>query len=130
MKRIRSVLLIGAIWQVLRFVLIFMGLAALYNGMIMDKAGGIYWFLLYSAGSLVIPAGLIIISMGLANAASLLKLVILGKALELFPSVIILGMELSRRSVLSQTSPLISGVALVAGFDLIFLIIFISYRER
>ena len=130
MKRIRSVLVFAAIWQILRYVLIFMGLAALYNGMIMDKARGIYWFLLYSAGSLVIPAGLIVIALGLANAASLLKLVILGKVLELFPSVFILGMELSRRSVLSQTSPLLSGVALVAGFDLIFLIILISYKDR
>ena len=129
MKKIQPVLILAACWQVLRYILIFFGMIAPNgSGRALEAGIGAYWLLLYSAGTLVLPAGFIIVALGLVTPVSLLNLLCLGKGLELLTSLILFAVELSSGGTLVAARPFLYPVIFIAFLDLIFLIVTVTYR--
>ncbi len=126
MNRLTPALLAIALWQILRFVI----LCVFFLTRIAEADGreAVPWFLLFGAGSLVVPAGLVLVAIDPHKYAPLLGLMRLGKALELLPGVALLGIGVSQRhlpTLGNSTSLVVVGIAL---FDLIFLVILLSYK--
>jgi uncharacterized membrane protein YkvI len=128
MKKISPVLLSTALWEILRFTLLFLLIVSASSKESASGTVEVYWILPYGAGALIIPAGLIVLMLDPVKYGGLLNLLKLGKLLEVIPSLVLLGRELSTLSVLSNSRfPLYPFVAAVV-FDLVFLALLISYR--
>ena len=126
MKQLKPAFLVAAIWEIQRFMLLSVFLLA--GEAAVDGRKTVSWLLFYGAGSLVIPAGLTLIMLDSKKYAGLLNLMRLGKLLQFFPGLLLLGTEVLRvrRAGFDNLSVLV--VLGVAVFDLIFLIILLSYK--
>ena len=124
----RVLFLLTAVWQVIRFVLIFLGALLLLQGFPWSGERSVHWFLLLAAGGLVIPAALVIMAMGYGRGDAMLNLVRLGKLLELLPSFFLLGVELARRRFPAGADPFVYLIFSVGVPDLLFFLLLVSYR--
>ena len=140
MKNRKFILLIGTIWEVIRFTLLYFLLLLLVNSSF-NPIGSILLIWLGSM-QLILAAGLFLAWWDMSRYAVLLPLLALGKGLNLIPPILLLilgsglfdiGVRLFRaagQNILSQESLgflfLFAGVILF--FDLIFFFIILSYR--
>ena len=150
MKNRKLILLVGSIWEVIRFALLYFLLLLLVNSSF-NPIGSILLIWLGSI-QLILAAGLFFAWWDMSRYAVLLPLLALGKGLNLIPPILLLifgsglfnisgslfqavadvSAETAVRNILSQES--LGFLFLFAGgilfFDLIFFFIILSYRVR
>jgi hypothetical protein len=130
MKKISPVLLATALWEVIRFTFLFLLIVSFSSRGSANSAIEAYWILPFGAGALIIPAGLVVLMMNPAKYGGILNLLKLGKLLEVIPSLVLLGRELSTLGVLSNPRLPVFPVLAAAIIDLIFLALLMSFRPR
>ncbi len=128
MKKMSPVLLSTALWEIIRFTFLFLLIVSFSNRGSASSATEVYWILPFGAGALILPAGLVVLMMNPVKYGGILNLLKLGKLLEVIPSVVLLGRELSTLGVLADPRLPVYPVLAAAVIDLIFLVLLISFR--
>jgi hypothetical protein len=136
MKLNRVFFLIGALWELLRFLLLFAALLLTFHPLVIVNRQAVYWLLLFGSPQLLLSAGLLVLYAENEPPPALLNLVRLGKVLAVFSSLLLFVLEpLSWRPGLAGSllaflaTPLIILLG-VLFIDLVFLLFLLSYSPR
>ena len=130
MKKTRPVLLLAALWEILRFVLLFLVLISSPKSETSTDREFVFLMLLFGAGGLTLPAGFIALMLNPNKYRGVLNLLRLAKALQLFPALLILSREFAKIGVLTASSYLLYPTLAAALFDTIFLILLMAFRHE
>ena len=136
MKINRYFFLINSIWEVLRFFLLFTVLVLTFRLVILINRQAIFWLILFGSGQLLLPAGLIFLFINPEKNYILINIIRLGKILGIFASVLLilfepfsLGLRSSSLKLLTFSLTPIALLLCITFFDLIFLLILLSYKQ-
>ena len=103
-------LIIAAIWQLVRFIIVGIGAVFFFNPSLVP---GFSVFLLWSgSGSLVLVAGFFIAGIQSHHFASLRSFLLLGKILEIVPGIILMIVQ-ARSLIWGLGTPLFKSVAII-----------------
>jgi hypothetical protein len=133
MKETRFPLLLGFLWEVLRFLLLFLAVAG-QGGW--GSRPAVLWLILFGSGQLALPAGLLFLYFDGQKYRSLYGFLVLGKLTTIFSALLLLLLEPVRNQVSSWIHlPLLSIAPLVLLWvvlflDLLVLGILLSYRRK
>lgn len=134
MKQNKSIVIFSLIWEILRYVFIFLFTANFFIMRIYENNQGIFWLLSISSCNLLLPLILII----LLNSSNtiLMRILYIGKILQLFPFFMLISSELLNIKIFDNylIEELISrNIGLIISFlfiDLLFLSLLLSYNVR
>jgi hypothetical protein len=90
MKIKRILFLINSLWELARFLLLFLGLGIAFRLMLLADRSAIYWLILLGSGQLVLPAALVMLYIDPLRFGSLLNLARLGKFLGILSSLLLI----------------------------------------
>ena len=93
MKTHRSLYLVTAIWELLRFLLLFLAVWIIFRQVLESNRQGVYWLLVLASGTLVIAAALLFLFVDPERFWPFLNLVRLGKILGLLSSGLLILLE-------------------------------------
>ncbi len=133
MKLKRVFFLISALWELVRFCLLFTALLLIFRLIVITNRQAIFWLLLFGSPQLLLPAGLLVLYTRPETHSALLNLMRLGKILAVFSALLLfvlepLGLNLgfpgSLFSFLVTPLFILLGVVFV---DIIFLFFLLSY---
>jgi hypothetical protein len=135
MKIRRVFFLIAAIWELLRFCVIFLAGWIVFRQVLEMNDQGIYWLLVIGNGGLLVAASLLFLFVDPPRFRVLLNLVRLGKILGLFSALLLIILEpigsglrfLSVGFLPYRVAPF-SLLLTVSVADLIFLFLLFSYQ--
>jgi hypothetical protein len=121
-------LLLPGIWEFVRFILLFLIAAVLFESSVKPNDRLVQWILILSSGSLLLPAGIALLMFDPQKYRSVLDVLLLGKVLSLFPTLLTVGSEFLKRSTLSYYPFYIAvGITIM---DLISLSILVTFRRK
>ena len=135
MKIHRVFLLLSSIWELLRFLFLFLAVWVTFQQILETNRQAVYWLLLFGNGGLLVAAALLFLYTDPARFRVLLNLVRLGKVLGLFSALLLVILEpistqltsLPLKFLAYRIAPF-SILLLVAVLDLVFLFLLFSYR--
>ncbi len=132
----KSIFVLAAIWEFIRFFLLFIALTTVYIQVILTDGQAIYWLILNGSSQLLLPAGLLLLFVNPDKFHHLLNLIKLGKILSLFSSGLLIAIEpfsikhdLFKITFLPLQITPVSLLLAIIFFDLIFLFILLSYKR-
>ena len=134
MKQNKSIIVGSLIWEILRYVFIFLFTANFFIMRINEDNQGIFWLLSVSSCNLLLP--LILIILLNSNNSILMRILYIGKILQLFPFFMLIFSELLNIRLFENylIEELISrNIGLIISFlfiDLLFLCLLLSYNVR
>lgn len=133
MRETRFPLLLGFLWEVLRFLLLFLAVSGRGGW---GSRPAVLWLILFGSGQLALPAGFLFLYVDGRKYRSLYGFLILGKLMTIFSALLLLLLEPVRSQVSSwirlpflTIAPLVLLWA-VLFLDLLVLGILLSYRRR
>jgi hypothetical protein len=116
MKIKRILFLINSLWELLRFLLLFLAAVLVFRKTITAEAQAVRWLLVLAAPGLLLPAGFLFLYLDARRHVALLGVLRLGKLLALCAAVVLIvtaPFELLRRSLGLTSSGLIPLAILV-----------------
>jgi hypothetical protein len=129
----RVFFLINALWELVRFLLLFTALMLTFHLVVITNRQAVFWLLVFGSPQLLLPAGLLVVYLQPGRQPALLNLLRLGKILAVFSSLLLfalepLGLYLGLRGSLLSflVTPLFILLA-VLFIDVIFLFFLLSY---
>jgi hypothetical protein len=136
MKLKRVFFLIGALWELGRFLLLFSALLLTFHQVVVGNRQTVCWLLLFGAPQLLLPAGLLVLYTASGAQPALLNLMRLGKILAVFSSLLLfvlepLGLHLGYGG--SLISFLLTPLFILVGVvfvDIVFLFFLLSYSPE
>jgi hypothetical protein len=135
MKIRRVFFLIAAIWELLRFCVIFLAGWIVFRQVLEMNDQGIYWLLVIGNGGLLVAASLLFLFVDPPRFRVLLNLVRLGKILGLFSALLLIilepigsGLRFPSVGFLPYRVAPFSLLLAVSVADLIFLFLLFSYQ--
>jgi hypothetical protein len=137
MKIRRVFFLVTAIWDLLRFLAIFLAVWIVFRRTLETNNQGIYWLLILGNGGLLMSASLLFLYIDPERFRALLNLVRLGKILGLASASLLIILEpvgtglrfLSAGFLPYRIAPF-SVLLIVSVVDLIFLFLLLSYQTE
>ncbi len=132
MKQNKSIIISSLIWELLRYVFIFLFTANFFIIRITEESQGIFWLLAISSCNLLLP--LILIMLIIKNNTILIRILYVGKMLQFFPFLMLILSVLLNNKVFDNfilDVLLAENIGLVVTFlliDLLFLSLLLSYR--
>jgi len=88
MKIKRILFLINSLWELARFLLLFLALGTAFRLTLLADRGAVYWLILLGSAQLLLPAALLLLYLDPLVFAGLLNLVRLGKFLGILSGVL------------------------------------------
>jgi len=128
MRRLNPVLLFAALWELVRFVLLFLLIVSLFVPRAGARSAAAYWLLFYGAGCLLMPAGMVLLLIDPARYAVVIHLVRLGKVLQAVPVVLMVLTGLAAGDVGLFGIDGLLPLAVATVVDLVFLGVLLSFR--
>jgi hypothetical protein len=135
MKIRRAFFLVAAIWELLRFCIIFLAGWIVFRQVLEANDQGIYWLLIIGNGGLLVTASLLFLFVDPPRFRVLLNLVRLGKTLGLFSALLLIilepigtGLRFLPAGFLPYRFAPFSLLLAVSVADLIFLFLMFSYQ--
>ena len=89
MKIKRILLLINSLWELARFLLLFLALGFAFRTTMLTDRSAVYWLILLGTGQLLLPAALVLLYLDPVRFAALLNLVRLGKFLGILAGLLL-----------------------------------------
>ncbi len=133
----KKILLSASIWELLRFLLLFITVLVVNISIIRANRQSIFWLIILCSGSLIMPAGFLLLYYNEIKYGILLNLLRLGKILGLFSSLLLILLEpigpvLQVVKLVFLPFPITPVILLlfITFFDLIFLGLLLSYRMQ
>ena len=137
MKIKRILLLINSLWELARFLLLFLALSFAFRSALLADRSTIYWLILLGSGQLVLPAGMVMLYLDPSRFAPLLNLVRLGKFLGILAGLLLLflspfGAALRFSAGLGLPSALVPYTIVVGAsiVDLVFLFLLFLWGSQ
>jgi hypothetical protein len=135
MKIRRIFFLLNSIWELVRFVLLFLAVWITFQQVLKTDGQAIFWLMLFGNGGLLVAAALLFLYVDPPRFRALLNLARLGKGLGLFSALLLIILEpfgtglhsLSLRFPPYRIAPF-SILLLIVVADLIFLFLLFSYQ--
>jgi hypothetical protein len=134
MKIRRILFLINSLWELLRFLLLFLAAVLVFRKTVAAETQALRWLLVLAAPGLLLPAGFLFLYLDPDRNAALLGVLSIGKVLALCAAAVLLlaaPFELLRRS-LSLTEPVLIPLAILTGaaaVDLALLLPMLPHRQ-
>ena len=137
MKIHRLFFLVGSLWELLRFLLLFLALGITFRRELLIDTQAIFWLVLLGSANLLMPAGLLFLYLDPDRHRNLLNLIRMGKLLGLLSALLLIllepiGTSLSgfALSFLPSTIAPFSILLFISVSDLLFLFLLFSYRRE
>lgn len=137
MKPKRLVFVLLSIWELIRFILVFIAAEMVFINIIKAQPASIFWLILLSCIQLVIPAASLFLFLNPGRYYSLLHILRLGKILGILPIIGIIIFSLPsfpvniESNIFNKVKILqILLMAILFLVDLIFLLLLISLKEE
>ncbi len=135
MKIHRIFFLLNGIWELLRFLLLFLALGITFQWTLVSDRQAIFWLVVLGNANLLMPAAALLLYIDARRFRVLLNLLRLGKLLGLFSSALLIILEpvssglrqLSLSFLPFAIAPL-SILLLIAVIDLVFIFLLFSCR--
>ncbi len=135
MKIRRIFFLLNSIWELVRFLFLFLAVWITFQQVLETDSQAIFWLILFGNGGLLVAAALLFLYVDPPRFRVLLNLVRLGKGLGLFSALLLIilepfgtGLQSLSLSFLPYRIAPFSILLLVAVADLIFLFLLFSYQ--
>jgi hypothetical protein len=135
MKKSSSMFIFGTVWEIIRFFLFFLLAVLIFNKSMTVRRFELLWFILISAGQLMVPGGYLLIYFFPEKYGSMTRLLSIGKVLNLFSAALFIfdGLFSERISQATINLPFVQIpyliiLVLAIFFDLIFLYFLLSYK--
>jgi hypothetical protein len=88
--RIKRILfLINSLWELARFLALFLALAVTFRPVLLSDPAAVYWLILLASGQLLLPAAMVLLYLDPGRFAALLNLVRLGKFLGILAGLML-----------------------------------------
>ena len=130
MKQNRFLLIPLIFWEIIRFIFIYLFIISIFSNVLKVRLEPVYWLLSFGSCSLLVFFGLIVIVFKDYKSFILVNFLILGKILQLAPFIFMVSIMILKGPIAFIKNQGTLNIIIIIVFDLIFLVLLISYKVR
>jgi hypothetical protein len=131
-KKTRLFFVSALVWELVRFAGLYLLAIGFYKGLWIASGRMAPWLLVFAAGSLILPAGYIMILLNPVRYGVIINLLRFGKGIQIFPVLLVLAKSLagfaSGSTDLGPDSLFYTAVVVVL-MDFFYLALLLSYKK-